>query len=277
MINKAAEKAGRAIAKKYSIPEDLFCAIIEKESAGRFFWTVQGQQVPAIRPEAHYFYRALKGNSADLKAAVNKGLASVKPNYNVPGQPSKIYELFQRMTDINPEAAAYAISMGAGQVMGAHWKRLGFTSALDMWRAAQTGVQGQLDIMARFITSDPKLFDAFKKRNVTEIARMYNGAAYKRNKYDEHIREYAIKYAETTPVPFKKTALAVAGAGGGGIGITGTIVGSSQDAQEFLWGISPITDTVAAISDNAATIVGAATGLVILAVIMIGVWKWARS
>lgn len=75
----------------------------------------------------------------------------------------------------------------------------------------------------------------------------------------------------------RNTKLAVAAIGGGGVGIGGTIVGASQDAQEFLWGIAPITDTVSTISNHAATVVGAATALVILGCIVLAVWKWARK
>lgn len=273
MLNQKSEKACRWTAKKYGIPEDLFCAIVEKESAGKFFWTVGGKQVPAIRPEAHYFYRALKVHPIALKRAVKEKLASPKPNYNVPGQPSKVYALFNQMIAIDAEAAAYSISMGVGQVMGAHFKRLGFKSAWAMWEMAQSGESGQLMLMAEFIKTDARLFKAFQSRDFKTIALLYNGKDYKRNNYDVKLREYADKYE--TKIPKTKTIAAVAGMGGTGLGIGGTIVGSSQDAQEFIWGISPITDSIAMISENAATIVGAATALVVLGFLAAGIYRWA--
>ena len=273
-LNKAGENACRAIAKRYGIPEDLFCGIVETESAGKFFWTIGGKQMPAIRPETHYFYRALaRDNKAMLATAVKAKLATKSQAFNVPGNFSKVYEMFNRMCEIDIEAACQSISMGCGQVMGANYKRLGFASAVAMWKTAQLGITGQTTLMAEFIKSDARLMAAFKAYDYKKIAMIYNGPAYSKNKYDTKLAKNTLGYAEVA-APKTKTMATLGAMGGGTVGIGGTILGSSQDAQDFVYGISPITDSIAMISEHAATIVGAATALVVLGFIGLALWKF---
>lgn len=160
-------------------------AIAEVESAGRAYWTVRGQRLPAIRHEGHYFYKRLKG--ARLKRAVREGLAHPRAGaVKMPRSWAARYDLHERAKAIDESAAIESISIGLGQVMGAWWKRLGYNSPQHMFEVAKASVAGQVELMARYITefglgqyvANPS------KRGFAHFAKGYNGKGYRKNRYD---------------------------------------------------------------------------------------------
>jgi lysozyme len=74
-----------------------------------------------------------------------------------------------------------------------------------------------------------------------------------------------------------RSAVALVAAGGGGLGFLGTISASSQEAQDTIWGISPITDTIAGISEHMAGLVAGGVALFLVGCLAAGIYKWARS
>jgi peptidoglycan hydrolase-like protein with peptidoglycan-binding domain len=183
----------RKQADVYGLPQAFVLGIIEKESAGHVFWTVGGKQVPPIRPEGHYFYKYLTG--AKRTEAMQKGLAAKKAGtVHVPGKYEAVYAMFNRMVMIDPEVACMSISMGIGQVMGAHFRTLGYSSATEMYRHCCTGLEGQVEIMLRFITADKVLTKAAQTLDYTTFAKGYNGPGYRRNNYDVLLRQYTEKW-----------------------------------------------------------------------------------
>jgi peptidoglycan hydrolase-like protein with peptidoglycan-binding domain len=183
----------RKQADVYGLPQAFVLGIVEKESAGHVFWTVNGKQVPPIRPEGHYFYKYLTG--AKRNEAMTKGLAAKKAGtVHVPGAYSAVYAMFARMVAIDPEVACMSISMGIGQVMGAHFKKLGYSSATEMYRHCCTGLDGQVEIMLRFITADKALTHAAQTLDYAAFAKGYNGPGYRRNNYDVLLRQHTEKW-----------------------------------------------------------------------------------
>ena len=77
---------------------------------------------------------------------------------------------------INPTAAMESTSVGLGQIMGFHWKRLGYGSVGEMWDHAKTGVEGQLDQIIKFLTSDSRLRASIERKDWHTVASIYNGA-----------------------------------------------------------------------------------------------------
>lgn len=310
----------------------VMTALVLKESAGKFSWA--GNRI-AIRPEGHYFYRLLPPDKR--KIAVRAGLASPKAGaVKVPNSVSARYTMLALMMKIDKDAALMSISMGAGQVMGAHYKRLRYNSVEQMWQDAQSA-EGQIRQMCRFVETDARLKRAVNARDYKTIARLYNGPAYRKNKYDTELKrlhdmltrntmltayggdatkedkwsadEYKLfskgvsvkEYQEQRGLvpdgelgPITKAdlaqldqeikdaepkgkALAVATAGATGTGLLGTIAASSQDVQDTLWSLSPVTNMVGAISENAERIVGVATAAIVLFAIGAAIYKWMRS
>lgn len=192
-LTKDQESVCREQADKYGLPQAFVLGIVEKESAGRVFWTVGSKRLPAIRPEGHYFYRLLSG--AERAKAVSQGLAAQKAGkVHVPGKAEAVYRMFQRMVAINPTAAVQSISIGIGQVMGEHAERLGYPSPQAMYKRACDGIEGQVEIMLRFIMADKRLVKAVRLLDYKTFARIYNGPGYRKNQYDTLLKRYVEKW-----------------------------------------------------------------------------------
>lgn len=79
---------------------------------------------------------------------------------------------------ISPDSTMMATSIGLGQVLGLHWKRLGYSSVGAMWDDAKRGEDRQIFQMAEFIRTDRILYDAIKRKDWHTVAIRYNGAGY---------------------------------------------------------------------------------------------------
>lgn len=183
----------RKQADLYGIPQAFVLGIIDKESAGNLFWKIGNQNVPAIRPEGHYFYKYLSGTARTK--AIQMDLASPKQGgVHVPAKWSAVYAMFQRMIAIDRNAAMMSISMGVGQVMGANHEDCGYPDAESMWKRACSGIEGQVEIMLRFIAHNPKLLKAAQTFQYTTFAKIYNGPGYKRNRYDTELKQHVERW-----------------------------------------------------------------------------------
>lgn len=114
---------------------------------------------------------------------------------------SKEWEAFNDAFSKNPTAAMESTSIGLAQLMGFHYKRLGYASVDAMWDDAKTGIEAQVLQLVKFIDTDKALQGALSKHDWATVARIYNGAGYKalaqkymRTPYDEAMREAYIKY-----------------------------------------------------------------------------------
>ncbi|MER8503878.1 N-acetylmuramidase domain-containing protein [Mesorhizobium sp. M1142] len=156
-------------------------AVAEVESNGQVFAMVKGKQEPLIRFEGHYFDARL--NAANRAVARAQGLASpVAGKVKNPASQAARWMLLARAAKIDRQAALESISIGLGQVMTAHWQKLGFAGVDDMIKLARSGAAGQIDIMARFIDKFG-LADELRRLDFAAFARGYNGPAYKKHGY----------------------------------------------------------------------------------------------
>lgn len=181
-----------AMEKVYGVPAAWIAAVIAKESGGEVYAIVNGGKLPLIRWEGHYFYQRLKG--AALDAAVSKRLAAPKPGAikNPKGQEARWRKLVEPACNINTDAAHESMSWGVGQVMGAHWKRLGFASVADLVNTACSGLYGQVDVMMRYVR-EFGLIDELQRGDALGFARGYNGPKAPAS-YAEDIERLAIGY-----------------------------------------------------------------------------------
>ncbi|WP_244444489.1 N-acetylmuramidase domain-containing protein [Nitratireductor basaltis] len=156
-------------------------ALIEVESGGRVQARIDGRNEPMIRFEGHYFHRRLSpGNRARAVAA---GLASPKAGgvRNPPSQKAR-WRLLKRACEIDAAAACESTSWGVGQIMGAHWKLLGFSSVDAFVEEARSGLAGQLRLMLLFLEKN-RLLQPLMARDWQRFARGYNGRSFARNGY----------------------------------------------------------------------------------------------
>ena len=80
-------------------------------------------------------------------------------------------------------AAMESTSVGLMQVMGFHWKLLGFKSVGEMWDYAKVSESNQLRLGLLFIKSNNKMYKALKTSDWDTFAYYYNGAQYKKFDY----------------------------------------------------------------------------------------------
>lgn len=167
-------KAIEATAKKLNWPAKAFAAVVEVESNGKAFAKVGDRMLPLILFEPHVFYRCLP--KAKRKEAVDRNLACKKwGDLPYPKSQSARYGQLERAKSIDVEAGYKACSWGVGQVLGENSDWLGFPSAQALAEQAMESIDGQLDLMARFIKKRG-LVDELKARDWRGFARLYNGS-----------------------------------------------------------------------------------------------------
>jgi len=195
------------LSTKLAVPTAALLAVAEVESGGQVFARVQGRDEPIIRFEGHYFDRLLPSD-ARLEAR-SAGLAHPESGKiaNPRGQVGR-WKLLQRAIRINRVAALSSVSWGIGQVMGAHWRWLGYGSVDALVAEVRSGGAGQIALMARYIDK-AGLIEALQQRNWAEFARAYNGPAYKRLAYDDRLEKAYQRWAKETDFPNLPTATLV--------------------------------------------------------------------
>lgn len=109
---------------------------------------------------------------------------------------SKEWQAFNDAYIKNRDGAMESTSIGLGQIMGFHWKRLGFKSVGEMWDFAKLSLEQQIWQIAKFIDTDKALKFAIVEKDWTKIATIYNGSGfkelakkYKREPYDESMKK----------------------------------------------------------------------------------------
>lgn len=167
------------LAKEFNIPISYVKAIDSVESNGKGFDSNTGKII--IQFEPHYFKRISK-------------LISGLWSFNKVDVQSKEWEAFNDAFYKNANAAMESTSIGRMQVMGIHWKRLGFKSVGAMWDFAKVSEVNQLWLGLKFIATDRRLFDAVKKWDTKKVAYYYNGRNYWIKGYDKKLTAAEIKF-----------------------------------------------------------------------------------
>jgi hypothetical protein len=106
---------------------------------------------------------------------------------------AKEWLAFNKAYAKNPQKAMESTSIGRMQVMGMHWKRLGFKSVDAMWDFAKKSEANQLWLGLKFIQTDKRIFKAVLAKDWKTVAYLYNGSLYWQKKYDVKLANAEIK------------------------------------------------------------------------------------
>lgn len=117
----------------------------------------------------------------------------------VEGQ-AKEWQAFNSAFASDPNAAMESTSIGLMQVMGFHYKTLGFKTVGEMWDFAKESEANQLELAIRFIKSIPALDKALKEKNWPVVAYYYNGEGYREFNYDTRLDA---AYAQSQKAAYK--------------------------------------------------------------------------
>lgn len=133
---------------------------------------------PRILYERHIFHR--------LTGGVFSPASFSNTLYGGYSEPS--WDKLTQAAGRNPDAAFSACSWGRFQVMGMHWRKLGYASAYDMAASAITGEAAHFEMLARYIETFglKRALAALSTRaeDCRAFAEGYNGSDYRRNAYD---------------------------------------------------------------------------------------------
>lgn len=177
------------LADDYDIPLASLKAVIEVECRG-FGFTTKGE--PTILFEPHVFYDRLTKNG---KISVRNQVMRDYPNLCYPkwrtgnyGTYAMQHKRLQIAVKYDRNSALESCSWGLGQVMGYHWKSLGFSSLQEFINMVYDSEYGQLEVMMRFLTKN-KLITHLQNQNWDKFALAYNGKGYKENNYHIRLKE----------------------------------------------------------------------------------------
>lgn len=188
-IQRAAEQLG--------VPVASIMAVNAVESCGKGF--LDGGRVKILF-ERHVLYKLWKeggGDDADALAERYPALINPARGGYAGGTAEWVRLASARQITANVGGLAdQSCSWGAFQIMGYHWKRLGYAGIQSFIDAMQESEGAQLAAFVRFIETDPALLKALKSRKWADFARIYNGPAYKANLYDVKLARAFEKFAE---------------------------------------------------------------------------------
>ncbi|KVU55413.1 N-acetylmuramidase domain-containing protein [Burkholderia cepacia] len=183
-------------ADKLGVSPACVRAVNEVESRGSGF-LADGR--PVILFERHVMYRQLVesigANDAVHYSLLFSNVVNQKPGGYQGG--SAEYVRLDTAARIHAASAYESASWGAFQVMGYHWKRLGYASIDEFVARMETSEGDQLDGFVRFVAADSSLLSALKNRKWAAFAKGYNGPDYARNLYDAKLAQAYERYAGT--------------------------------------------------------------------------------
>ena len=176
-------------AKLLDVEEAAVKAVASVESNGTgLIKDATGTMVPKILFERHIMFKRLR----DFTPIKSRDMAAKYPdivNESPGGYKGGLaeWERLDRAIKIDRVSALESASWGAYQVLGLHWKVLGYSSVQVFVNDAYTD-DGQLRIFVKFIQADTRLVKALKEKDWTTFAAIYNGPAYKKNQYDSRMK-----------------------------------------------------------------------------------------
>lgn len=163
-------------------------AVSEVESKGGGFFE---EGLPKILYERHIMNRQLEKAGLCLAAELGRKHRPDLVNSSWGGYRGGKHEWtrMNKAKSLNIECAQESASYGRYQLMGFHWKRLGYSSPEDFVQRMSINEGHQLDGFVRFIEADRNLLKALESKDWPTFAYHYNGPAYKKNEYDTKMAE----------------------------------------------------------------------------------------
>lgn len=181
-----------AVAEDIGVPYAALRAVIEIESRGRGF-LANGK--PIVLFERHWFHRLTKGqyaNRPDISSRQPGGYA-VGPNSEARGQAE--WARMMRAADLDWEAAMMSASWGLAQIMGFNFAACNCVTIDQFVEEMQISERRQVELMAEFLQSRG-LTDEMQRQDWAGFARVYNGPAFRQNRYDEKLAAAYAKFAK---------------------------------------------------------------------------------
>ncbi len=186
-VNKSAPKLTSAdiefAAASVQVPSRNLRAVIAVESGGQSFGP---EGLPIILFEPHVFHRRTTGRWSPSSFSYAKWRERPYPKSQI-ARWDQMAEAAAR----DAQAALESASWGLFQIMGFHWKALGYASAESFALAMAKSEAAQLGALVTFIKlnglADELRAGSTNPDSWRAFARGYNGAGYAQNAYHEKL------------------------------------------------------------------------------------------
>ncbi|WP_287128760.1 N-acetylmuramidase family protein [Candidatus Cyanaurora vandensis] len=165
-----------AAAAKLGVPTATLKAVVSVEAQGRGFLS-DGRAKCLF--EAHWFHRFTKGRYQFSHPHLSSPTWNPKLYYGGTREWQRVNEALA----LNESAAMLSTSLNLFQIMGFNWKLCGYTSVEDYFNAMQVSENASLNAFCKLITKQ-RLVSYLRECRWIDFAYHYNGAGYRRNKYD---------------------------------------------------------------------------------------------
>lgn len=173
------------MARDVAIMPSMLLAIVDKESTGAGFLP-DGRAV--ILFERHKFYQFTKAKYNEKQAeawrAENSNVCFPVWTHDAYFGGAGEWDRFEAARSMEAEIAMLSTSWGLMQVMGFNYHVCGYDNVQDMVQDMTLNETLQMRAAINFICKQPNLYTAAKNRNFEGVARVYNGAGFKKNNYD---------------------------------------------------------------------------------------------
>lgn len=165
-------------------------AVADVESAALAF--VHGEPLePIILFERHKFHEYTGGRFAGARAesADDEWAVISSPTYGGYGPYGVQHQRLQAAVKLDRDAAIRATSWGMFQILGDNWHRTLSPTTQEFINRMYMTADEHLRMFVAFILTDHRLSKAIREHNWPTFARIYNGPAYARNRYDTRIAQ----------------------------------------------------------------------------------------
>ena len=160
-------------------------AVVRVESRGNGFLP-SGE--PVILFERHIMNRLLRAKGIIVRDKLD--IVNTQPGGYKGGQAE--HARLAEAVKIDRDCALQSCSWGLFQIMGFHWKALGYKTLQAFINDMYKSESKQLDVFVKFIQINPSIHKALRELDWHKFAHGYNGPNYRKNRYDEKLsNEYA--------------------------------------------------------------------------------------
>lgn len=182
----------QALARRLDVDEAVLRAVAEIESSGSGFLAAPDPR-PKILFEGHVFHRLTAGRHS----AAHPDISYPKwDRRKYSGSLAGEWKRLGKAVALDPEAAMQSASWGAFQIMGFNYALCGCDSVARFVELQSSGAEGQVEAFANILARPGSpLIAPLRRRQWAKFAGLYNGPAYRQNRYDEKLAAAHARHA----------------------------------------------------------------------------------
>lgn len=261
----------KAAADRIGCEPAVIEAVIEQEGCNNDpFFRAGGQRKLKILFERHIFWRQLEKAGLDPREIIRQDKRNAEilaqSGFKRYGRYTKQYDRREKAQRINEQCAMESCSYSGFQILGYHWKALGYDSVHHFVEKMDESVDNHIDAFVTFIEIND-LAKHLINKDFESFARKYNGPAYYKKGYHISLsRIYQRIIARDLPrhpsaakAILKSSTLrrGAALAGSTGLPAGGLLIGTGQ-VESMIEQVKAARETLVLLSNNAD---GLAAGL----------------